>query len=490
MEQQIERWELGSGMWVRDRASDTWRLESTPDGTPVAPALATHDLARLVGARRETASGEWFPPDFNYSLQTGVPLRVNVPAMDAPWVPPFGASALSSAKPLARGLRQTLLPLALANPRGRSPKGAPDRTLPPLAPGQWRFVVDKFDAACAVLIAIEPERGELLMLLPDSKSWVALQPANSAKWAHKARNAQGWRIELVHAQRHATAYCPCANGLAAITPSAIGLCYAVDDTGDGAAIGGPVAWGGEIWLPVLGREDAVHILGKPHGADKHIVLPTRAPVPQHGFAAPVFDDSHVNWPCAEGQLVLRMGTDGEKHCDWIDWPAHSKPLFDVGCSYQSPTGRFWQLCHRDSDERFEFVQMARASPEAAPVDGPRLCTGRVSYRGTLRIDGDPWRTVPQGDESSDIVVPLIESAQDGAVIGLRMDAPAGLLALLHARTEPRPAVLQVELRGAPAVAFGTLEVERPWLALPFVYEGHLWVHHPELPQVAGWRLGA
>jgi hypothetical protein len=162
----------------------------------------------------------------------------------------------------------------------------------------------------------------------------------------------------------------------------------------------------------------------------------------------------------------------------------------MGCPYLSPTGTFWQLCRRDDDGGFEYVQMARAAPEAATIDALRLCTGRICYRGTLRIDGDPWRAVQPSDEAStEIVVPLLESAHDGAVVGLRMEAPHGVLALLHAKNEPRHAVLQVEVQGRPAVPFATLEVKRPWLALLFVHHGHLWADHPDLPQALGWKLG-
>jgi hypothetical protein len=83
---------------------------------------------------------------------------------------------------------------------------------------------------------------------------------------------------------------------------------------------------------------------------------------------------------------------------------------------------------------------------------------------------------------------MLESARDGAVVGLRMAAPQGVLALLHASDEPRRAVLQVEVQGHYAVPFGTLNVKRPWLMQLFVHDGHLWVSHPELPQAVGWKL--
>ena len=488
MDEQIEPWELRSGTWHRDRASGAWRLAAMRDGTAVDPRLSAQDVACLAGASREPASGERFPPDFNYSPRTGAPLDVAI-TLDPPWVPPFGASGVPGAQSLARGLRQTPLPLALARAHRRSADDPPDRALPPLPPGQYRFVVDRFAAACPTLVAVEPERGNLLVLLPGSGRWSALGRTEGASWGQRLRNPRGWRMELAHAHGRATAYCPSATGLAAITPNVIGLCYAIEHAGDGPALGGPVAWGGEIWAPVLGKGHVVQLVGRPHGAARHTVLPTHAPVPQHGFEAPVFDDLHVNWPCDEGQLVLHLDADGDKQCHWLAWPGPSRPVFAMGSPYVAADGTFWQLCRRTDDGRFEYVRMAKAAAEAVPIDGLRLSTGHASYGGTLRADGDPWRAAQADDgESTGIVVPLLESTHDGCVLGLRMEAPHGALALLHGNREPPRAVLQVHMQGGPATPFGTLHVRKPWLALPFVHDGHLWVEHPDLPQALGWEL--
>lgn len=489
MEEQIERWELRSGTWLRDRLTETWRLAATGDGTAVDPRLPAQDAARLTGAHQDPAGHAWFPPDFNYSQQTGAPLRLTLPTVEFPWVPPFGTSALPGAKPLARGSRQTPRPLGLARADERSADGQPDRTLPPLPPGRYRFVVDKFGSARPTLIAVEPERGELLVLLPESMRWIALERTAGTGWALGPRNLRGWRMEVVHARGHATAYVPSGRGLAAIRPKAIGLRYAVEHAGEGPAIGGPVAWGGEIWMPVAGKEHGLRLVGQPDGAARHTVLRTRAPVPQHGFEAPIVDDLHVNWPCGEGQLVLRLDARGEKRCDWIAWPERLEPLFALGWPYRTSNGTFWQLCRNGGDGRFEYVSMATAAPVAVPIDALRLCTGRACYRGPSRMDGEPWRAAPAADHASaQIVAPLLESAVDGAVVGLRMEAPHGVPALLQAGDEPRRAVLQVELQGRQAVPFGTLHVQGPWLAQLFVYDGHLWVDHPGLPQPLGWEL--
>jgi len=123
VQEQLEPWELHSGKWLRDRVSETWRLAATVDGTAVDARLAARDVARLVGASCEPARGEWFPPEFNYSHRTGAPLSVSLPRLDPPWVPPFGAWEQPGAQLPARGLRQTLLPLALAREHERSAHG-------------------------------------------------------------------------------------------------------------------------------------------------------------------------------------------------------------------------------------------------------------------------------------------------------------------------------------------------------------------------------
>jgi hypothetical protein len=90
--------------------------------------------------------------------------------------------------------------------------------------------------------------------------------------------------------------------------------------------------------------------------------------------------------------------------------------------------------------------------------------------------------------SSEVVVPLIESELERAVVGLRIDAPQGVLALLESDKERHRAVLQLQAEDRADVLFGTLSVTRPWLASLFIYDGHLWVYHPELSQAIGWKV--
>jgi hypothetical protein len=492
VEEQTEAWQLRSGTWYRDPKSERWRLATTPNGTVANAKLSTQDIGRMIRAKRDASSGQWFPSDFDYSPQTGTRLHVTITCLDSPWVPPFGASALSDiSSPLGRGLRQTPARLTLAHPNGGSdPASDADRTLPALPPGQYRFLVHKFDVASPILMAIEPEHGELLVFLPESKTWIPLERPTGAFLAEGLKNSRGWRMEVVEGARCATLYFPTARGLAAVTPTLIGLSYAVRNFGAGPALGGPVAWAGQVWLPVLGKKGVVNLVGKPRAAAKPIVLPTSAPTPKKGFEAPVFDPLHVIWPSEEGQLILRLDQNGKKETDWIAWPDGLRPTFSLGCPYLSRSGSFWQLCLRGQSESLEYVQMGKLGPERAAIDAPRLGTGHISYRKAQRIEGDPWRQPEHvSDEgSSAIVVPLIESEVEHAVVGLKIDAQQELLALLESDKERQRAVLQVQADNRADVPFGTLSVTMPWLASLFVYDAHLWVYHPELSQPLGWKL--
>jgi hypothetical protein len=491
VEEQTESWHLRSGTWSRDPESESWRLAAAANGTVVNPRLSTQDLGRMIGASRDTSTGQWFPLDFSYSPQTGTPLRITIQPLDSPWVPPFGAPALSDmAAPVsAGGLRCTSAPLRLVRSNGRfDPAGDADRTLPALPPGRHRFLVHKFDVASPTLMAIEAEHGNLLVLLPESKTWISLEQAAGASLAQGLSNARGWRMEAVTTNRCATLYLPTANGLAAVTPTLLGLSYTAEHFGQGPALGGPVACAGEIWLPVLGDNGVVNLVGKPRGTAPPIALRTPAPAPTNGFEAPVFDRLHVIWPSEEGQLILGLDEEGNKSADWIAWPDELKPTFSLGCPYLSPRGFFWQPCSRGQSESLEYVQMGWVGPERIPVGTPRVCTGHLSYDQERRIVGDPWREPEHAIDrtSSEVVVPLIESELERAVVGLRIHAPKGIFALLESE-ERHHAVLQVQAEDRADVQFGTLSVARPWLASLFIYDAHFWVYHPELSQALGWK---
>lgn len=490
VEEQTESWRLGSGSWYRDPGSETWHLAASADGTVVNAKLSTPDVRRMIGARKDISTGQWFPPDFSYSPQSGAQLHDTITCQDSSWVPPFGASAVSGiCGPAPAGLRQTAAPLVLARSNAcLDPASDADRTLPALPPGQYRFLVHKFDVVSSMLMAVEPQQGQLLVLLPESKAWIPLEGQAGATLAPGLKNFRGWRMEVAEGVRSATLYFPTVDGLAVVTPTLIGLSYTVEYFGDGPALGGAVAWAGDIWLPQLGKDGTVNLVGKPLGPDETVVLPTGAVAPTHGFEAPVFDSLHVIWPSDEGQLILRLNQTDKKKSDWIAWPQGLRPAFSLGCPLLFES--FWQQCWSDQNAPLEYVQMGKLFPQRVPIDAPRLCTGRVSYADGQRIEGGPGMQPEPASAhtSSQVVVPLVESQRERAVVGLRIDAPQGVVALLESDEETHLAVLQLQAEDRAEVLFGTLSVARPWLTSLFVYDAHLWAYHPALSQVSGWKL--
>jgi hypothetical protein len=487
---QIERWQLPSGTWLHDPQSETWRLGTTASGTNVSPAIPGLDLGHMVWANRD-AGGAWFPPEFAYSDQTGAMLQPAEPPGGAPWVPPFGDSVLADfSRPAAHGLRQTRASLRLARTEARFEAGSVDRSLPVLPPDDWQFAVHGFDAACPLLLAVGLREGQLRYLLPESRVWAVLEGKHGGL-APGLANSRGWRMELVPHPSGATLYLPTARGLAAINPQLLQSSYTVMYSGDGAALGGPVAWAGEIWIPLKGADGCVQLVGRPLGASKPIVLRTGIPAPANGFESPVFDSLHVNWPCHEGQLVVCLDAEGDKWVQWVRWPQGAVPVFGLGCPYRSPTGAFWQLCRRS--DFVGYVQMAQSEPAQHPGrQAPALCTGTLCWQGVRCMEGDPW----EGGGSSagacvQAIVPLLESAVDGTAVVLRINAPEGVFALAERDGQQQHrALLQMHVPGDADLTFGTLICAQPWRATVFVHDSHLWVHHAGLAQPCGWELSA
>jgi hypothetical protein len=406
----------------------------------------------------------------------------------ASWAPPYGAPSLTDlTRPIVKGLRQTALPLQLTG-RDRDLASDADRFLPPLPPGQYEFIVDKFDAAAPALLAIEPGSGSLLLLLPESREWMPIDQANGGVLAECTRGTLGWRAELVRDERGCTCYVPTDGGLAAVRPRLLGLSFTTEYFGEGVALGGPVAWAGEVWIPIANKKGGVSLIGRTPSQTKPITIVSSAPVPADGFGQPVFDARQIIWPSQDGQLIVRLNQDGKEEADWIDWPVGVRPAFSLGSPYLSARGTFWQCCI-NTDGSFEYVQMGQRTPERAAVDAPRFGTGNISYKKDQRIKGDPWREPEHANEgaSAEVIIPLLESVHDSAVVALRVGA-LSVLDLLESENEHHRAVLQLQADASADALFGTLIVPRPWLTSVFAYDGHLWIYHPELRKVGGWKL--
>ena len=84
------------------------------------------------------------------------------------------------------------------------------------------------------------------------------------------------------------------------------------------------------------------------------------------------------------------------------------------------------------------------------------------------------------------MLPILESVGASTVICLRVPF-VGSLAAFFATREPQVATL--ELAGEPGARLHVVRVRSPWLASVFVYDGAVYLYHPDLQDdIPGWNL--
>lgn len=522
MDSSSERWPLSSGVWLRDTASGRWDLALTADHRPISASIPMPDRYRLVGARAkvESPTGQHcvdlrpsggdgghllraadtlppaadalrYPPEFHFAPDTGEALAAVPLRESAVWIPPSGAAPVLD--PIqqvreSRQLQQAEVGIRLRPaPIGSGPMHAADNAtfampLPP--PGRYEFCAARFGAQQDVLLAIEPERGDLFAWLPLAQLWQPMAPRATGPLADGSLVGERWRMELQQQDSVTTMVMPTVAGLASIKADALTLSYSVTYAGTGPALGSPIFWSGEVWAPVGSSPMSLSLVSQTGKA-----IPVALPVAVEAFALPVCDARQIVWPCEQGQLVIRQGAGGAPEAAWVEWPQGVTPRFEFGSPYLSRAGVFWQIAWDDATGSYVFVQMGRPNPEVHQASSPSFCTGRVSHRHGHRIKGDPWLDPEHvSDSSSDkVMIPLLESIRNAAVLGLMVETTSGATALL-ASNERQRAELQYQEDSSPPVRFFTMLVAQPWHTRAFVYDQRLWIYHPDMQVAHGWDL--
>lgn len=111
-------------------------------------------------------------------------------------VPPFGAAPIAlRASRAARGLRQAVMAIKFARQDQRRPDADPDATLGLPPPGDYAYFSTPAGSRIAVLLALDPAKGLLYLLLPASKRWELLEHDGGVIVV-----AEPWRLRIfVHA---------------------------------------------------------------------------------------------------------------------------------------------------------------------------------------------------------------------------------------------------------------------------------------------------
>lgn len=389
-----------------------------------------------------------------------------------------------------RGLRVTAAPLTLDIARTHSEAADSDQELDAPPAGLYEFMVGPVGSTSPELLALDPLMGTLYLWLANAKRWEPLQHADGGVLAESRLPREWWRCELVCGERHSRLFIPSNAGLACVQPRALELSFEVRYVGGGPACGAPIYWGDRIWVPV---RDATGGLLRLCAADltgnaAEVVCVTDD-VADEVFAAPLSTERQAIWQGDRGQLVLGKRLDGTLEAKYFLWPATVQPAFQFGSPYLSRTGTLWQICWNGTLERYVYLQLGRPQGESQPALAPRLCTGSINYRFATRMKLPPWEEPEHGDDGGAdlVIVPLLESPVDSAVIGVEIASTAGLQAMLDSAERIRAVlVLQADLH--PDIRFFSFMSPYPWQGRIFIHDSILWFYHPELNRIKGWNL--
>jgi hypothetical protein len=382
--------------------------------------------------------------------------------------------------------------IKLARQDQRPADADPDDSLGLPPPGDYEYFSTPAGSLVAVLLALDPAKGLLYMLLPASKRWELLEHDGGGALAESRCERADWRCEVAVDECRSLIFLPTESGLACLNPDATSLGFAVDYIGDAPAIGSPLQFGEYVWAPLrLANGDIRFISYSTKGeAAAQVDLPAAGLAALGTLHAPLADGRTAMWPCDGGQLLLRKQVSGALVASFQPWPTGVQPAFEFGCPYLSRDGRLWQLCFDAQQDSYVYLQLGVYKPELIPTLAPRLCSGSFNFRFATKFKSEPWLEPEHGDDgrSDEVVLPLLESTASAAVLGLKLETTAGLADVL--RSGERMRVVLVLDGVSSQTAFHMIAVAEPWRMRVFIHAGLLWAYHPLLSRLDGWKLQA
>lgn len=487
-------WQLGSGTWhVNDLADSNQgpQLVRTRLGHEVAADVQQADIARLMGARAGDGGAALYPPEFQYSPLTGAPLP-SVPAAGAPWIAPSGAAALRKVNQgSVVGLRQSAVPLQLADKAAYHGESDPVATMPLPPSGDYQFFSSQFGTAVHGLLALDPEKGGVFAWLPATARWAPLHGVGGVFLAESGLAYSAWRAEL-HAEFNSRLFVATDAGLACLTPDLPALQYEIAYVGNGPALGAPLAFQGQVWAPVRqGAQEIAFVSLDADGKPGATVALGEAglPLPLPDVGAPVSYGRTAIWPSAAGQLVLQRKPDGSFAAQFLPWPPGLAPQFAFGSPYLAKDGDLWQLCFDSNQGSFAYVALGKPSLDIQPAQGPRLSSGSMNYRFATKHHQAPWSEPEHGDDggTSEVVIPLLEVGPR-SIVGIKLHSTAAMADTLRASERLRVQLVWDDNQSE--TVFNTSVLPQPWTLRLFTHDGKVWAYHPELKEILGWKLTA
>jgi hypothetical protein len=451
------------------------------------PASRLPDIAHVLGASlpRACACSPIYPEGFSYCPHCGAPLeRLEGLGDGLPdWLGPAADPRLP--RHLPQGLAVTALPLAasLEERPGAPAPGRAELQLPAPPNAHCLFVAAHAGFPVQRLLALAPARNVLQYWDPLGLRWEVLlpeDPASTVGWD----GAYAW-LPAPEPRRGELGLVPTRAGLQRLWINPVNDSYRTELVQPGVLAGAPAAMRRHIACPLRADNGSLQLwsaLGDASGASQQ-----ELDAPTSGYARPVGYDGGLLWLHEAGQLIWHPGFAAR----WQPWADGWQPRLHLGGPTQSRDGRLWQLGH--DGQQYSFVELLAEQPEVRPVDGARLGWGGFLFRRGHAVLGEPWdqEHVEDQHDHHTLVLPLLRAfdnqrAQPGGLV-LRLHQVTGRAEeALGERVQPRATVEWIGQRNV--ILDEVVRLLRPQDCQPFVYDGCLWLHHPDWNQMRGWRL--
>lgn len=488
-------WETSASVWLEDEESGQFELASSKGLSRIdwqgRARTRLPDVAQLLGASLplRCQCAPIFPEGFAFCPNCGQALASMEPASPrAPdWWGPCSDPALP--KHVPHGMPVTTLPLASSiERRPAAPAvGTSERAIARPPNAHVVFAAARFGFSCQRLIALAYARNVLQYWDPNALAWhVMVGEPHAADLSFTASDYAWLPASGTAHARGEVALVPTAHGLVRLFLNPISETYHTETVLEAAIASAPGTVLNRIACLVHTGSGTRLWSAKPDASEPRFLDCDGADVPASGWSRPISYDNKLMWLHARGHLIWQPGS-ASGH--WIAWPAGWTPRLTFGGPTQSRDGRLWLIGH--DGQAYCFLELGAERGQIERIDGARLGFASLLFRRGHAVANEPWdsESVEDPNEGNSWVLPLLRDFNNNA------SHPCGLVLRFSGADKAEVALaasnieVSVEWRGRRDVILARIpRLSRPLDCVPFVYDDCLWLHHPGLDNILGWRL--
>ena len=490
------RWETAASVWLEDASSGQYRLSSSAGLSaidwPDQASARLPDVAHVLGASLPASChcAPIYPEGFAFCPDCGAPLQRLAGTVDSQpdWWGPCNDAFLP--RHLPHGLPVTSLALSDAlELRPAAPfVGRSDASMAAPPNAHCVFAAAHYGFPAPRLLALASSRNVLQYWDQLVARWHVMHFEEGSADLTFTGAAYGW-LPVANPRRGEVALVPTNAGLCRLWINPVSESCRADLEFAARLVSAPGAV--RRHLACLFSEDGVTRLWSARSDGSEVVLADCDGAPDAGWSRPLAYDGGLFWLHADGQLLWQPGSAPR----WLAWPAGFVPRLELGGPTQSRDGRLWQIGH--TGEQYAFIELGGAagagSPQLQAISGARLGFANFIFRRGHEVAGEPWdlENVEDLQDDDSLVLPLLRGFNNNRSVA------SGLVLRFHKYTGRAEDALKARTLGRTTVEWigrrnvildEIVRLSRPLECSAFVHDDTLWLHHPDWPQIRGWRL--